>query len=48
MLFGHTLNIALGGLSGFVHPLRLTFVEFYKNAAFAGPGLEYKPFGKKE
>ncbi len=48
MLFGHTLNIALGGLSGFVHPLRLTFVEFYKNAAFEGPGLEYKPFGKKE
>ncbi|HOG27501.1 MAG TPA: V-type ATPase 116kDa subunit family protein [Candidatus Cloacimonas sp.] len=48
MLFGHTLNIGLGGLSGFVHPLRLTFVEFYKNAAFAGPGQEYKPFGKKE
>lgn len=48
MLFGHTLNLALGGLSGFVHPLRLTFVEFYKNAAFAGPGTAYKPFGKKE
>lgn len=48
MLFGHTLNLALGGLSGFVHPLRLTFVEFYKNAAFAGPGIAYKPFGKKE
>lgn len=48
MLFGHTLNLALGGLSGFVHPLRLTFVEFYKNAEFAGPGIAYKPFGKKE
>lgn len=44
MLFGHTLNLALGGLSGFVHPLRLTFVEFYKNAAFSGPGEAYKPF----
>lgn len=48
MIFGHSLNIALGGLSGFVHPLRLTFVEFYKNAAFAGPGITYKPFSKNE
>lgn len=48
MVLGHTLNIALGALSGFVHPLRLTFVEFFKNAGFAGPGLEYKPFGNKK
>jgi V/A-type H+-transporting ATPase subunit I len=46
MLFGHSLNLALGALSGFVHPLRLTFVEFFKNAAFEGPGIEYKPFSK--
>ena len=46
MLFGHSLNLALGGLSGFVHPMRLTFVEFFKNAAFEGPGTEYKPFSK--
>ncbi len=46
MVLGHGINIALGALSGFVHPLRLTFVEFYKNAGFNGPGLEYKPFGK--
>ena len=46
MLLGHGLNLALGGLSGFVHPLRLTFVEFFKNAAFNGPGTEYKPFSK--
>ncbi len=46
MIFGHGLNLALGGLSGFVHPLRLTFVEFFKNAAFNGPGIEYKPFSK--
>lgn len=46
MLFGHSLNLALGSLSGFVHPLRLTFVEFFKNAAFEGPGIEYKPFSK--
>lgn len=46
MLFGHTLNLALGGLSGFVHPLRLTFIEFYNNAGFEGAGTEYKPFAK--
>jgi len=47
MIGGHGLNIALSSLGAFVHPLRLTFVEFYKNAGFIGPGLEYKPFGKK-
>ncbi|MCD8480506.1 MAG: hypothetical protein LRZ88_09995 [Candidatus Cloacimonetes bacterium] len=46
MIFGHALNLALGGLSGFVHPLRLTFVEFFKNAEFEGPGMEYKPLSK--
>ncbi len=46
MIFGHALNLALGSLGGFVHPMRLTFVEFYKNAGFDGPGLEYRPFGK--
>lgn len=46
MILGHTLNLALGGLSGFVHPLRLTFVEFFKNAEFVGPGIAYKPFSK--
>jgi V/A-type H+-transporting ATPase subunit I len=27
--------------------MRLTFVEFYKNAGFTGGGKEYKPFKKK-
>lgn len=48
MIVGHALNIALGALSGFVHPMRLTFVEFFNNADFQGPGLEYKPFGQKQ
>jgi len=48
MILGHALNIALGALSGFVHPMRLTFVEFYRNADFQGPGLQYKPFGKQQ
>ncbi|MCM1554626.1 MAG: hypothetical protein NC048_03940 [Bacteroides sp.] len=44
LLFGHSLNLALCVLGAVVHPLRLTFVEFYKNAGFAGGGREYKPF----
>jgi V/A-type H+-transporting ATPase subunit I len=44
LLIGHTLNIAIAALGSFVHPMRLTFVEFYKNAGFTGGGIEYKPF----
>ncbi len=44
MVFGHTLNFALCLISSVVHPMRLTFVEFYKNAGFEGGGKEYKPF----
>ncbi|MGE0088989.1 MAG: V-type ATP synthase subunit I [Bacteroidales bacterium] len=46
LLIGHGLNIFLSCLSGIVHPMRLTFVEFYKNAGFNGGGKEYKPFSK--
>ncbi|MCK4664515.1 MAG: hypothetical protein KAT68_16720 [Bacteroidales bacterium] len=46
LIFGHTLNILISSLGSFVHPMRLTFVEFYKNAGFAGGGKEYKPFSK--
>ena len=48
LLFGHTLNIAIASLGSFVHPMRLTFVEFYKNAGFKGGGIEYKPFRIKK
>ena len=44
ILVGHTLNIAMSCLSAFVHPLRLTFVEYFKNAGYDGKGEEYKPF----
>ncbi|HOF21989.1 MAG TPA: V-type ATPase 116kDa subunit family protein [Bacteroidales bacterium] len=47
LLIGHSLNIFMATLGGFVHPLRLTFVEFYKNAGFSGGGLDYKPFKLK-
>lgn len=48
MVVGHGANMALAGLGAFVHPMRLTFVEFYKNAGFAGGGKKYKPFSNSE
>ena len=47
IILGHTLNIAMSCLSAFVHPLRLTFVEYFKNAGYDGKGVEYKPFKNK-
>jgi V/A-type H+-transporting ATPase subunit I len=44
LLFGHGLTISLAVLGAFVHPMRLTFVEFYKNAGFTGGGKAYNPF----
>ena len=43
-LFGHALNLFMSALGAFVHPLRLTFVEFFKNAGYEGGGTAYKPF----
>ncbi|HPO50751.1 MAG TPA: hypothetical protein PLO89_10530, partial [Spirochaetota bacterium] len=44
LLIGHGLNLALAALSAFVHPLRLTLLEFYKSIGFSGGGKEYTPF----
>ena len=44
LVFGHALNIAMSCLSAFVHPLRLTFVEYFKNSGYGGKGEAYKPF----
>ncbi len=46
LVLGHGLNIFMAALGSFVHPMRLTFVEFYKNAGFAGGGKAYTPFKK--
>jgi len=46
LIFGHALNFGIAALGSFVHPLRLTFVEFYGNAAFKGKGKPYKPYQK--
>ncbi len=48
LVFGHGINIFMSGLGSFVHPMRLTFVEFYKNAGFSGGGKKYEPFVKLE
>lgn len=42
--FGHVLNLLMACLGAFVHPLRLTFVEYFKNAGYEGSGKKYKPF----
>jgi V/A-type H+-transporting ATPase subunit I len=47
LLFGHAVNLFMGALGGFVHSMRLTFVEFYKNSTFSGGGSPYSPFSKK-
>ena len=43
VLFGHVLNFAMSCLGAFVHPLRLTFVEYFKNSGYEGKGQEYSP-----
>lgn len=46
ILIGHALNIAMSGLGAFVHPLRLNFVEFFKNSGYEGQGVSYNPIRK--
>ena len=48
LIFGHTFVMLLSSLGAFVHPLRLTFIEFYKNAGFEGGGRAYNPLKKAE
>jgi V/A-type H+-transporting ATPase subunit I len=46
LVFGHSLNFSLNMLSAVVHPLRLTYVEYYKNSGFDGGGYPFKLFEK--
>lgn len=43
-LLGHSINMFMNILGAMVHPMRLTFVEFFKNSGYEGGGKEYKPF----
>ena len=45
---GHAINMFMNALGAFVHPLRLTFVEFYNNSDFTGGGKKYTPFKNHE
>jgi V/A-type H+-transporting ATPase subunit I len=44
LIIGHSINLFMATLGAFIHPMRLTFVEFYKNAGFQGGGKKYNPF----
>jgi V/A-type H+/Na+-transporting ATPase subunit I len=46
LVLGHGITIFMATLGAFVHPIRLTFVEFYKNAGFTGGGKAYTPFAE--
>lgn len=48
VLIGHALNFAMSCLGAFVHPLRLTFVEYFKNSGYEGKGSEYNPLKEIE
>ena len=47
VIVGHTLNIAMCVLGAFVHPLRLNFLEFFKNSGYEAAGRNYHPLKKQ-
>ena len=47
LLLGHGINLVLAIVSGFVHGLRLNFIEFF-NWGLSGEGYPFQAFVKKE
>ncbi|MBI3036215.1 V-type ATP synthase subunit I [Candidatus Woesearchaeota archaeon] len=47
LFIGHTINLALGLLGGFLQSLRLHYVEFFTKF-FEGGAAPFKPFGAKD
>lgn len=47
LLIGHGINLFMSTISSFVHPMRLTFVEFYKNAGFEMAPRNFEPLKKE-
>lgn len=46
LLFGHALNLALSGLSAYVHTTRLQYVEFF-GKFYEGGGVAFQPLALK-
>ena len=46
LIIGHAINLFMSAISSFVHPMRLTFVEFYKNAGFDMSQRSFDPIRK--
>lgn len=47
LLVGHSINFGLAFIGALVHPIRLTYVEFFKNSEFEGGGVGYNPLSGK-
>ncbi|RJP24190.1 MAG: V-type ATP synthase subunit I [Candidatus Abyssobacteria bacterium SURF_5] len=45
LVFGHTFNIVINALGGFVHSLRLQYLEFFSKF-FTGGGRPFEPFAE--
>lgn len=48
LIIGHGINLFMSSISSFVHPMRLTFVEFYKNAGFEMGQRSFDPLRKMD
>ncbi len=48
LLVGHGINLFMSTISSLVHPMRLTFVEFYGNAGFEIGMRKFKPLKSEE
>lgn len=48
VLIGHVLNMAMAALGAFVHPLRLNFLEFFKNSGYEISGRDYTPLSNNK
>ncbi len=44
LIGGHSFNIVINALGGFIHTMRLHYIEFF-GRFYAGGGKQFKPFG---
>lgn len=43
LIFGHSINFGLAMIGALVHPVRLIYVEYFKNSEYEGGGKKYDP-----